>query len=254
VTRPKDSQRGRLYTAEREAFRAFPGLADVATPARYERRVRDIMASKWMLDTYPSAVCAGEVWCEFSAAMGGANATSRRIRTGERSMNEWVLVHELAHVVHQRLPYAETWDPIGHGRQYAEIYVTIARRFLGAEAYKALRAAFRKHRVKVGPKRVVAKRAMPAAAIGGLAKAREARTAKAARAFLDKLVQQGVEKKLASNWFVFASATIAGKIEYSAKYRWDWTLRPAYVVQMISHDERDAWGAWKAWIAQFEAM
>jgi hypothetical protein len=251
VTRPKDSQRGRLYAAEREAFRAFPGLADVATPARYERRVKDIMASKWMLDTYPRAMLR-EVECEFSAVMGGADATSRRIRTGPRSMNEWVLVHELCHVIHARL--GDSYDHAGHGRHYAEIYVTVARRFLGAEAYAALRAAFRKHQVKVGPKRVVAKRAMPAGAFDALAKAREARTAKAARAFLDKLVQQGVEKKLASNWFVFASATIAGKIEYSAKYRWDWTLRPAYVVQMISHDERDAWDAWKAWIAQFESL
>jgi hypothetical protein len=143
----RDSQKTKLYRAEREAFRESPGR-DVRTPARYEARLRAITTSKWMRSNFKC--CPLEVPVEYSDTMMGANASAWRIRTGTYSMTEWVLIHELAHVIHQRMV---RWDTAGHGRQYAELYLKLVRRFMGADAYKRLRTSFRKHKVKVGKKR-----------------------------------------------------------------------------------------------------
>ena len=152
----KDSQRKKLYTAERVAFKDFPGMADVSTPARYERRVRDIMESKWVADNFANPRYTQELRVEFSPRMGGANAGAARIRTGlnAHAMQEWYLIHELSHALHHRLPSRKQWDMTGHGRQYAEIYLRVVKRFMGVAAYTALRSAFRANKVKVGAKRV----------------------------------------------------------------------------------------------------
>jgi putative metallohydrolase (TIGR04338 family) len=146
----RDSQRQKVYSAENEAFAGFK-QRDVSTATKYEQRLRDILRSKWMRDNYPSA--PSQLKVEYSDMMNGANANAWRIRTGANSMQEAVLIHELAHVVHSNLRERDKWDHVSHGRQYTDIYQKLVRRFLGAEAYKLLRAGFRKYKVKVGRKR-----------------------------------------------------------------------------------------------------
>jgi putative metallohydrolase (TIGR04338 family) len=52
----------------------------------------------------------------------------------------WLLIHEMAHW------FAGPGNR--HGPKYAQIYLGLVRRFLGAEAAKALRAGYKRHRVR----------------------------------------------------------------------------------------------------------
>jgi hypothetical protein len=154
---PRDSRRGKLYKAEREAQLQMK-LRDVSTPRLYEQRVRAIEASAWWIEMQEhSAVQFGPIKLDFLKRKGGASAWGTyRIITGTSPwvMNELVLIHEMAHIAHHRIKRVSgTYDSTGHGRHYAEIYLEMVGRFIGVEARKLLRAAFRKYRVKVGKPR-----------------------------------------------------------------------------------------------------
>ena len=57
----------------------------------------------------------------------------------------WVIVHELAHTVCQR---EHGTLVAGHGWQFCAIYLRLVLLTMGREAYDALRASFKKHRVR----------------------------------------------------------------------------------------------------------
>lgn len=65
---------------------------------------------------------------------------------------ELILLHEMAHLISHRKPHAP------HGRLFAKTFLDLVRWKMGKEAHAALRAAFRKHRVKWHPHRQEARR------------------------------------------------------------------------------------------------
>jgi hypothetical protein len=155
----RDSQRRKVYTAERIMERQ-PGQTDVASPARFQSRVNDIMESQWMSEQFPTAV--GSVPVEFGN-LRGANANHRRIRVGQNAyaMREWLLIHELSHVIVQRsIGDRHGWtynggyhradgDVVaGHGWQFCDTYLRLVRRFMGQAQHDALKASFKQHKVR----------------------------------------------------------------------------------------------------------
>lgn len=150
--RERDSQRRKLYTAENAAFKNFKSR-DVSTHSKYVARLDAILNSKWLRERYPNT--PRKVTVEVVPQRRGASAWSYTIETGPKAMVEWILVHELAHIVHKHSHPDGSKQP-GHGREYAEVYVRLVRRFLGADAYKRLREEFRRHKVKVGRRRAPA--------------------------------------------------------------------------------------------------
>lgn len=182
----RDAQRQRVYDAENKARRLLTDAGfewrNVATEARYRRRLDEIMASKWMADTYPEAARrpVDLIWgSKRLGACAGAGGISTSVT--DFALHELVLVHELAHTIEKRL--TGVYDP-GHGRAYCQIYLKLVRRFIGQRAHDELKAQFKAHGVKYLPKREsTVKRELPPA----LAAFAEKKRDEAARKFAAQL-------------------------------------------------------------------
>jgi putative metallohydrolase (TIGR04338 family) len=142
---PRDSQRSRVYLAD-GALYDFP-QTDVSTQAKYLKRASEIFESKWMRDRYPS-ITANPPRIEFSPSKRGASAWAYTIRTGTSAviMREYIILHELAHVIESRMPFDRKRQ--AHGWEFCEIYLSLVSRFMGAEAAARLKAAFKAHKAR----------------------------------------------------------------------------------------------------------
>lgn len=169
--RGRDSQRSKLYKAERAAQRQFPHHGDdVSTPERYRAKVDAMMASEWMRNNFPRATHQPVV-VKFRKGMGGAHAGYDGITSGLSSwtMNMLILCHELGHTIVKReygsTMYINTDDGTlhrtsaglrnynvhfiaGHGPEYADVYLRLVREFIGYEQWKLLRAEFDARRIR----------------------------------------------------------------------------------------------------------
>ena len=153
-SRPRDDQRSAVYKAERAAFQGRLQQQDVSTPERMRRRLDQILLSPWFLATYPKTA-ARQIGLEFGR-LGGANANESRIRLGRNAfaMQEWILIHELSHVVVRReIPSVDA--PQGHGHEYCDVYLKLAEQFLAAGAADELRRQFDAHRVGYQPRAAI---------------------------------------------------------------------------------------------------
>jgi len=215
-----DSQRSRLYKAENVAFTALQAqMRDVSTPELYQRRVDEIMGSRYVARLFPRAA-GHRVNVEYVPQMRGANANDKRIRTGKFGLREWYLIHELCHVIvrrqypttvkrgddgrdyqmHQSVPTGVSYNLhviVGHGPEYADVYLRMVRRFLGVAAYDALRAAFKQYRVRSGMRPRRAPSAQPTMTpeqrATSLAKAHAAVRERAAAKLWEQVRDRGIE-------------------------------------------------------------
>ncbi len=184
--RPRDSQRQKLYDAERAAFGPTKTLSTVAEVQAYADKVT---GSKWWasqprLSTRTITVSDGR-------GSGNARAVSSyRIQMPTHMRSEWVTLHEIAHCA---MGQRHGWDGVAaHGWQFAEFYLALVRRFLGVAAHDQLRDAFKAKRVKYRPPRTSPAPALTdeqrAANIDRLAAAREKQAAaRAARVAADPI-------------------------------------------------------------------
>lgn len=134
VTRPRDSQRARLYRAEGEvdAGRRLP------TVERMQAWVDGLVATEWFLARW------GERSFEVRPGFGHRRATADQ--NGVLQMPKWartelVLLHEVAHCV----------TPIvlaSHGPEYAGVLLALARRAMGPGTAQLLEDAFVRERVR----------------------------------------------------------------------------------------------------------
>lgn len=167
----RDSQRSKLYKAERRAQQQFPSPgADVSQPILYRAKVAEMMATEWMARNFPRSVRT-PVTVTFNPRMGGAHAGSNGITTGTGpwTMNMLILCHELAHTITRReygtrmfadtdrgtlhadnygLRNYNTHRIAGHGPEYADVYLRLVREFIGYEHWKLLRAEFDISRIR----------------------------------------------------------------------------------------------------------
>lgn len=249
----RDAQRQRVYDAENKARRVLTDAGfewrNVATEARYKRRIDEIMGSKWMKDTYPAAT-GREVELEWGGKRYGACAGSWGIKTSvtDFALHELVLVHELAHTIEKRL-YG-VYDP-GHGRAYCAIYLKLVRRFIGKQAHDELRAQFKAYGAKYTAKREsTVKRELPPA----LAAKAEQKRDEAARRFAAQVRAQfmpGVQVFKRRQLIAEARPTNSGTVLFHS---------PLYGMRGRAHDEvdidladRDLYAAWKQFLARVSA-
>lgn len=144
MARERDSQRAKLYTAERSIGRGveLPDLTDIA---KYLDRS---MAQQWYRRHY-GADLTGYFLHDgrgCSAAAGGLCWGRRANLTFPRwSRCERVVLHELAHsITHSRYGV----EFAAHGWRFAAVFLDLVRHFMGAEAGERLRLAFRENRVR----------------------------------------------------------------------------------------------------------
>lgn len=150
MSRPRDSQRAKVYRAEAQAFKggehdAIIGAGTLAEVGLYMEKVR---GSAWWRKHFGRSL----TFYDLADGRGCRSASYRRL--GSRftyptwSRKPWVVLHEMAHAVTaDHLPW--------HGREFCRHYLKLVRHYLGADAEGALKKAFAEHKVKWKKKRVM---------------------------------------------------------------------------------------------------
>jgi len=149
MRRPRDSQREKVYAAEREAFNtdfSRPEDHEMRTLASLEETVRLILATPAVRERFKYAPSFVKI--EATRAHRGTAYGTRRIklpRFARRPANYAYLLHEVAHIlVSSELGTTSAW----HGREFAATMIFLADYFMGQTVAERLRDAYRKHGVK----------------------------------------------------------------------------------------------------------
>lgn len=148
----RDSQKQRCYDAERQSLirsvgKIIPNIADV------QDYVDRLCLTEWFVKRFGAGWTIevidhtrGRRWA-WGSHRGGK---SGRIKLPEGwARCEAVILHELAHAI---TPHTTGGR---HGRYWARTFLELVRFRMGLSAYNALKAMFKGHRVKHGPKRPV---------------------------------------------------------------------------------------------------
>lgn len=144
MARPRDSQKSKLYKAEKVLVERSARLDTVPEMRAW---VEKIVRSRWMKSRYPGV-----------EKINVLDGRGRRRGMGVRQMHggyiampswtrcEYYILHEITHVL------TSTNAP-SHGRLFCRNYLALIERWMGKEAARDLRESFREHRVKWYPKR-----------------------------------------------------------------------------------------------------
>lgn len=143
----RDSQRGKVYAAER----AIPELrviqfVDLDAVAKY---ARSVVASKWwarQMGYKPelrvvSKRARSGAHCSVIARLG-TKYVKAELAFSVGSFSKMIVLHELAHI-----PKTPTGEG-AHGRSFCRLYLALVRRFLGCEIEACLRREMKEHGVK----------------------------------------------------------------------------------------------------------
>lgn len=165
----RDSQRQKVYHAEQRVLR--PGQRQLS-PREVNELVRKIRTSAYVVRNYGDP---GHVKVTITRQRKATSAAFP-FRGEIRLAAAWgcsadVVVHEMAHM------YASPMGDPGHDWLFCHIYLDFVRKFIGAKEAAALKAEFKRTKVRVAPprKRKAMSPAQKAAAAERMAKARAAR-------------------------------------------------------------------------------
>lgn len=141
----RDSQRSKLYKAEHVAW--------IDRQTRYDdldacvEYLRKVWTSEWTRSQFDRA----RAWPLPKVVDGrgtrSATGSIRRINLPRWARTDWVILHECAHALTPERP--------AHGRAFARTFLALVQHFIGVEAGTALKHAFKAHRVRWRPKRVL---------------------------------------------------------------------------------------------------
>ncbi len=137
--RQRDSQQSRVYSSE-HVFTEVWSLRAL-TLSECQQFVDSVTATAWWKRRCPTLV----VTVQTGARNGRAWAHHNRIETSPGSRTRWVMIHELAHI----LTACDDNDVAPHGPEFCANFVALARQFLSKQEGDALKASFRRARVKV---------------------------------------------------------------------------------------------------------
>lgn len=148
MRRVRDSQRKKLYDAERPLW-----LASARHESMSAVQAFSIRALSAAVASYPVAqnvlydIRAGSFQFKDGrgASRGYANAWFVSLPSFAR--HELYILHELAHVIHDRTGFFES--QAAHGPEFARIYLDLVNLALGVAPFLALKAAFQRGRVKI---------------------------------------------------------------------------------------------------------
>lgn len=175
MSRPRDSQRSRVYRAENEALKSLA--------RRYETMdeltgfVHSIVRRTRTLKVAPELKRSITIKDGRGRSNAGGNMSGIIMPVWSR--RDYIVLHELSHTIIERR-YARS--PAWHGWEFCAVYLKLVRSVMGVAAHDALRASFKKHGVRYKPKRK-GKPLSPeakAALVERLTKAREAKLQRAA--------------------------------------------------------------------------
>ena len=131
----RDSQKSRLYAAERDAFDWGQTIKNEDLQVWLERNV---LSRAWFRRRF------GNRYIHVDLMRGGGRGGFGQILLGREARNEWVMLHELAHNL--------AGTRAGHGPEFAGIYLRLVHHVMGREVAACLRDSYKKHRVRYNMK------------------------------------------------------------------------------------------------------
>ena len=148
-TKPRDSQKQRLYDAQRLA--GFYDTGEVMTIKEAQKFVNQVLSHQktkklhkqyaFLASVYPSKIIV-EAGSGNHATMRNRNwETVRLIRLNKFGRNKFIVLHEIAHHI--------TWGRESHGAEFADVLLQFTTRYLGKPDADKLANAFNEKRVKV---------------------------------------------------------------------------------------------------------
>lgn len=143
MSRERDTQRSKVYAAEREAFGyTFYASTKPGVPlSTCETFIRKVESSAYVLRKYPKGrFSPPHVNVHSGAGNRRATANYREIKLPLWSRTKPVMLHELAHVYTPKGPW--------HGWEFCATYLDLVRHFLGKAEHDLLKAAFKKNKVR----------------------------------------------------------------------------------------------------------
>ena len=141
----RDSQRQKLYDAERQAFgdgmlyhriQECQTVVDVICKSRFWKSLLRRNGKHWLLEE--RLHCAPVKRGGHTACW---NENDLFIHLPKTSFTKWVILHELAHA-------ATTNKTAAHGPEFARTYLQLVKRFMGQRAYQRLLAEFRNGKIR----------------------------------------------------------------------------------------------------------
>lgn len=147
MKKERDSQRSKVYKAERAAFSTLAVANERHESVQdIEKFLRHVYSLKRVQDSFPLARL-GEwyVRVKDGRRCRSAYGSHSMINMPRWSRISWVILHELSHTITQR---EESRRVAGHGWQFCENYLRLVLLVLGREAHDALKDSFKAHRVR----------------------------------------------------------------------------------------------------------
>ncbi len=159
MSKKRDSQRGKLYKAENAVFTPYPGRVignvtgkvfdkfgaklDVGQAAQLQDKIWNSKRVRARFDLDRRLPNRKRIEIKMTHGNGGAYSSGGRIAyKTEKSLLDWIVVHEMAHEVTRG--YGEP----GHNWRFADAYLYLVKMFLGADAHATLKHSFKKHKVR----------------------------------------------------------------------------------------------------------
>lgn len=143
--RERDSQRHKVYRAEREA-----GIFELKKFASFEEAVKfgkRVVASKHWQKHHPRAYVR-EWKCNHSGGRSHAAMWHGVTLSKKHGLDAATVLHELSHVAMTASADIDIRSEGWHGRAFVRTYTALVHRFLGREAHDKLKASFKLHGVK----------------------------------------------------------------------------------------------------------
>lgn len=138
----RDSQRSRVYKAERHVHHLGAPLREVKD---IERFIKKQLARKAITRRYPDATRRVEVG-DGRGRRAACAWGDWKISIPLWARHEVVVIHELAHIVTNR--HFGSYGVAAHGWQFCSVFLDLVRFIMGREAHDALKGSFKKYRVK----------------------------------------------------------------------------------------------------------
>lgn len=140
----RDSERQKTYSAEWAFERAYYAInpPKVTTLADAQNLVRRVVKSKHYAVNAKNPKKSPKVGVKHYRRYGG-KTDGFNIWLKETSINEYLVLHELAH----------TMGHMHHGRSFRQCVIGLVSRFIGAEAAKMLKKEFKERKLAFGDAR-----------------------------------------------------------------------------------------------------
>lgn len=153
----RDSQREKVYAAERIAKTLFP-KDSFSTKDEVIAYVHTIIDTRWWKARFPDEIDIRPNLGSTSAT-GGVVFGRGKLWLPKWSWEPWVIMHELAHILCHGDRIFRGFNRHGmegaHGRNFCHWYLELIWYFMGQPEYRCLRSSFREKRAKYVRARLV---------------------------------------------------------------------------------------------------